>query len=81
MEDNHSYFANSGDELYELYMYPRIIEMITTIRETQQVRSTGEGTSQVLATVPRVPRAYLRRPKGMPHIVTNYSSLPLSEQD
>ena len=52
------YFTNTNDELYELHINSRVMELIATIEETQQARSGGEGPSQVLTTMPQVPRTY-----------------------
>ena len=45
MEDNHMYFANTNDELYELHINSRVMELIVSIEETKQTKSGGEGHS------------------------------------
>ena len=35
MEDNHMYFANTNDKLYESHINLIVMELIATIEETQ----------------------------------------------
>ena len=75
------YFANTNDELYELHINLRVMELIATIEETQQARSGGEGSFKVLDTMPQVPRTYSRSSRGISRIITDSSSVPPSELD
>jgi hypothetical protein len=42
MEDNDIYFTNTNDEMYEPHINLRVVELITTIEETQEAGSGGE---------------------------------------